>query len=167
MSDFLPDLDPSDSPLSADAKRNLIRSTISYFTSRDISASSALESYRSAGLGIRESDFFKIYREVQGINLRANRINSVNLDRIPTDAVFEPRQFAQKQRYMFNVAAFIYDSDTGDKRQEVRTIYRSSLDTMRNMRSDFQGYFDEYPAFGESEVGEVHILGAYIDEELF
>lgn len=166
MSDFLPDLDPNASPLNAESKRELIRSTISYFTSRDIIASEALESYKSVGLGIRESDFYQIYRDVLGIGIRANRINSVNSDRIPSDAVFAEKTYNQKQRYRFDVSAMITDPETGDKREEIRTIYTNSIDTMSNMRSQFQDYFNEYNSFTDEEVGEIHFLGAYIDKDI-
>ena len=166
MSDFQPRLNPNDSPLDADGKRELIRSTISGFTSRDIKASDALEVYRSQGLGIRESDFYQIYRDALGIGIRANRINSVNSNRIPSDAVFAEKQYKQKQRYRFDISANVTNPETGDIREEIRTVYINSLDTISNMRSQFQDYFNEYNSFQDEYVGEIHFLGAYIDYEV-
>lgn len=166
MSDFNPDLNPENSPLNAEGRRNVIRATISQFTTRGISATEALGVYKSQGLGINESDFYALYRQVLGIEVRANRVNSVNSNLIPSDKVFAEKEYNQKQRYRFDIMSQVYNPETGDKREEVRTVYRSSLDTMANMRSGFEEYFSNYGGWEDLQVGSVHILGAYIDEEI-
>lgn len=151
MVNFLVDLlSNDDDPLDPHDREGLIRSTLPAFLEQGYSGAAALRAYQSAGLGINESRFYAIRREVLGIETRAARIISVGLDRIPTDRIFEPSDTVQNSNYRIIYEAKLYDTQTGTERKYVFGWDTDSLSTIRDMQDEAFSWFKErYPQFAD------------------
>lgn len=109
--DLPPDTDFS--LFDADERRNIIRNTLPGLIEEGYSQRASRNLYRSVGLGISNTDFGSIFREITGEEIRAQRIRYVNKDSIPSDDIFETQKYDQPSLYRYIGRYSIYSPDKG------------------------------------------------------
>ncbi len=132
ITDLFPDLQP-------DSKRGLARNLFEGFYERGYTANQALQELRSEGLGYRRQDFLSDYRSGRSSFDQAASIRYVNMDKIPTEGILEPKYHGVPDKY-----SLLYRVDGQDQLGNERTsyffIHRNTLDTRRAMQDEGEDY---------------------------
>jgi len=79
---------------------------------------------------VRKTDFLRNYREFTGISKKAEAIQFVPHDKIPSERVFEPTLTYQTKRYLYEFEISGYDESPKEEKTVTRML---GMDELRKM----------------------------------
>lgn len=139
--------------LTAESRRNIIRSILPSMIEAGTSANKSLQSFRDKGLGIARSDFLNIFREVTGEEISSNRIRNVNKSKTPSDNVLGEMKYDTGTKYRFIGKASYYNDETGKSSEGYFGWDTDTMMTVEEIETQGQEFFTErYPEAGTNMV---------------
>ena len=155
------------SSLTGASRRAIIRAQLPGLIARGVGQQDALRSFRQAGLGIREGDFGRIYREIAGSEERSSRIQFVTQASQVTENVLDRSRIPFTARYRIGFEIEAEHTLTGER--SIRS-FSLDLDTL-GRRSDLEelarSLFDEGDSFPLERALRVRVRRGYYFEEAF
>jgi len=147
--------------LGAVEKRNVIRSMLPGALEEGYNGNEALKIFKQNGLGIREGDYWGIWREVKGIEEQAQRVKFVRKDANVNPDLFGDLLREQDEDYFFVGRYQYYDED---KDKFVSGIYGMATNTLGQRGEIEERLLDQlrsaYGQVGANQV-EMNLVRAY------
>ncbi len=149
--------------LTGEALRAMARNQFAGFIERGFSANAALGELRALGLGYRRQDFLADYRLTQDALGQATRIRYVNLDKVPTEGILEPKYHGVPDKYSMVFRAEGTNLNTGEQEKRYFFYHRDTLSNRGSMEEDAASWFKEQGSGYELELDSVHLVEGYIN----
>lgn len=164
MSDLptIGDLNPFDEDFNSQERRNQIRATVIAFISSGASKAQALSVYRSAGLGIRSSDFSAIYDEVSDADTQSRRIKYVNKSLYPTEKILAEARINIPNKYRFVGSLRLKNNETGEIETAIIGWDTDNLYSIADIEQGISDFFMEFDSNSKYEVLESTIEKGFI-----
>lgn len=127
-------------------RRNIIRNQLPSLIEQGYNTVQSLRIFRENGLGIRESDFRAIYREVLGEEQDASRVRFVSRNSIPSESILATYNRTLPTDYRFIVQYDYFDTRTNRIVQSYINYDTDYLDTRGQIEDDaFSDLIERYP----------------------
>jgi hypothetical protein len=144
-----------------DTRRNLIRATISRFTSQGISKTQAIQAYRDVGIGINFKDFSSIYNDVLANTLESEKIQLVSQTDIPSEEDLGCPPYKLNVPYRFTVLVTMNDKKAETQSSQFLSIDTNTLHSKAEILDFFQQtYGNSFPA-DEFEILSSEVVRGY------
>jgi len=142
-------------------RRELIRNLLPGALEEGYTGNKALQVFQDAGLGIREGDYWEIWREIKGIEEQAQRIKFVRRDANVNAALFGDLLREQEEDYFLLGRYKYYDSEKDEIITGIKQLSTNTLGTRGSIEARMLEILKEESPRLRDQLIEMNLIRAY------